>query len=55
MFKAAYFNENDLLTIEFEGMIDAAQFPKEADRVILIDDFLPGIGDWKKLRMSSCW
>ena len=25
----------------------AAQFPKETDRVVLMDAFLPGIGNWK--------
>jgi pimeloyl-ACP methyl ester carboxylesterase len=27
----------------------AAQFPKETERVILMDAFLPGIGDWKQV------
>jgi len=27
----------------------AAQFPKETDRVVLMDAFLPGIGDWKQV------
>jgi pimeloyl-ACP methyl ester carboxylesterase len=27
----------------------AAQFPKETDRVVLMDAFLPGIGNWKDM------
>jgi pimeloyl-ACP methyl ester carboxylesterase len=27
----------------------AAQFPRETDRVVLMDAFLPGIGDWTKV------
>jgi pimeloyl-ACP methyl ester carboxylesterase len=27
----------------------AAQFPQETDRLVLMDAFLPGIGDWKKV------
>ncbi len=25
----------------------AAQYPNEVDRVVLMDAFLPGVGDWK--------
>ncbi len=34
----------------------AAQFPGETDRVILMDAFLPGIGDWKNVwLMRDLW
>ena len=33
----------------------AAQFPKETDRLVLMDAFLPGIGDWKKIWLSATW
>jgi len=34
----------------------AAQFPKSTDRVILMDAFLPGIGDWKSVwLMRDLW
>ena len=34
----------------------AAQFPKETDRVVLMDAFLPGIGDWKNVwLMRDLW
>ena len=34
----------------------AAQFPKETDRLVLMDAFLPGIGDWKNVwLMRDLW
>jgi pimeloyl-ACP methyl ester carboxylesterase len=27
----------------------AAQYPNEVDRIVLMDAFLPGVGDWKKV------
>lgn len=34
----------------------AAQFPRETDRVVLMDAFLPGIGDWKSVwLMRDLW
>jgi len=34
----------------------AAQFPQETDRVVLMDAFLPGIGDWKNVwLMRDLW
>jgi len=34
----------------------AAQFPKETSRVVLMDAFLPGIGDWKNVwLMRDLW
>jgi pimeloyl-ACP methyl ester carboxylesterase len=34
----------------------AAQFPQETDRVILMDAFLPGVGDWKSVwLMRDLW
>jgi pimeloyl-ACP methyl ester carboxylesterase/quercetin dioxygenase-like cupin family protein len=34
----------------------AAQFPQETDRVVLMDAFLPGIGDWKSVwLMRDLW
>jgi pimeloyl-ACP methyl ester carboxylesterase len=34
----------------------SAQFPKETDRLILMDAFLPGIGDWKSVwLMRDLW
>ena len=27
----------------------AAQFPQETERLVLMDAFLPGIGDWKNV------
>jgi len=27
----------------------AAQYPKEIDRIVLMDAFLPGVGDWKSV------
>lgn len=33
----------------------AAQFPRETSRVVLMDAFLPGIGDWKKVWLSETW
>lgn len=34
----------------------AAQFPQETDRVVLMDAFLPGIGDWKTVwLMRDLW
>jgi pimeloyl-ACP methyl ester carboxylesterase len=34
----------------------AAQFPRETDRLVLMDAFLPGIGDWKNVwLMRDLW
>jgi pimeloyl-ACP methyl ester carboxylesterase len=34
----------------------AAQFPQDTDRVVLMDAFLPGIGDWKSVwLMRDLW
>ncbi|HEY4415257.1 MAG TPA: alpha/beta hydrolase [Verrucomicrobiae bacterium] len=33
----------------------AAQFPEETDRLVLMDAFLPGVGDWKKIWLSATW
>jgi len=34
----------------------AAQFPQETERVVLMDAFLPGIGDWKNVwLMRDLW
>src|SRR5215469_11560126 len=34
----------------------AAQFPQETDRLVLMDAFLPGIGDWKNVwLMRDMW
>jgi pimeloyl-ACP methyl ester carboxylesterase len=34
----------------------AAQFPQETDRLVLMDAFLPGIGDWKNVwLMRDLW
>jgi len=33
----------------------AAQFPNETERLVLMDAFLPGIGDWKKIWLSATW
>ncbi|MFX5237494.1 alpha/beta fold hydrolase, partial [Acinetobacter baumannii] len=27
----------------------AAQYPAEVDRIVLMDAFLPGVGDWKSV------
>lgn len=34
----------------------AAQFPQETDRVVLMDAFLPGVGNWKDVwLMRDLW
>jgi len=33
----------------------AAQFPQETTRLVLMDAFLPGIGDWDKIWLSETW
>ncbi|HWD90826.1 MAG TPA: alpha/beta hydrolase [Verrucomicrobiae bacterium] len=33
----------------------AAEFPLETDRLVLMDAFLPGVGDWKQIWLSATW
>jgi pimeloyl-ACP methyl ester carboxylesterase len=34
----------------------AAQYPKEVDRIVLMDAFLPGVGDWKNVwLLNDMW